>query len=200
MPSVLFVCTANQFRSPLAAGIFRKALVSEGQQRRSPWHIGPIEDWTVESAGTWARDGEPVLRDVLEAGKQLGMDLSEHRSTMVNKRLLSRYDLVLVMQESHHGLLCREYPQLREHIYLLSLVVDQRPYDFQDTHSFLKDVLQVGKAMNALIQRNMHYICVLAMALHNKRNWVSYEDCAEVEYTARQLMRMDALFPPGMVE
>jgi hypothetical protein len=104
------------------------------------------------------------------------------------------------MQESHHSLLCREYPQLREHIYLLSLVVDQRPYDFQDTHRFLTEVLNVGKAMDTLIQRNMHYICVLATALHNKRNWVAYEDCAEVEYTARQLMRMDALFPPGMVE
>ena len=200
MPSVLFVCTANQFRSPLAAAIFRKALVSEGQQRRSPWHIGPIDDWTVESAGTWARDGVPVLRDVLEAGNQLGMDLSEHRSMMVNKGLLSRYDLVLVMQESHHELLCREYPQLREHFYLLSLVVDQSPYDFQDTHRFLKDVLRVGRAMDTLIQRNMHYICVLALALHNKRNWVTYEDCAEVEYTARQLLKVQSLFTPGMVE
>ncbi len=87
-----------------------------------------------------------------------------------------------------------------EHIYLLSLVVDQAAYDFQDTHSFLKDVLKVGRAMDALIQRNMHYICVLALALHNKRNWVAYEDCPEVEYTARQLMRVESLFTPGMVE
>ena len=200
MPSVLFVCTANQFRSPLAAALFQKALVNEAQQRRSPWDIGRLEDWSVDSAGTWARDGEPVLRDVLEAGKQLGVDLSAHRATMANKGLLSRYDLVLVMQESHRGLLCREYPELREHIYLLSLVVDQNPYDFQDTHRFLREVLKVGKAMDTLIQRNMHYICVLAMALHNKRNWVAYEDGAEVEYTARQLLKHQGLFTPGMVE
>jgi protein-tyrosine-phosphatase len=200
MPSVLFVCTANLFRSPLAAAIFQKALQQEGQERKAAWDIGPLGDWTVASAGTWVQEGQPVLRDVLEAGKQLGVDLSAHRSMMVNKQLLAQYDLVLVMQVSHRELLCREYPQFREQIYLLSLVVDQASYDFQDTHRFLQEVLQVGRAMEALIRRNMQYICVLATALHHKWSWVPVDGQAEVEYTAAQLIKVKGLFDPGMVE
>jgi protein-tyrosine phosphatase len=191
---VLFVCTANQFRSPMAAAIFKKALEQEEQERKSPWPIGRVDDWTVGSAGTWAREGEPVLRDVLEAGKQLGIDLSGHRATMVNKKLLSHFDLVLVMQASHRELLCREYPQFKERIYLLSLVIDQKPYDFQDTHRFLREVMRVGGALEALIRRNMHYICVLAMALHNKSNWPSVDGQGEVVYTAERLIRVKGLF------
>ncbi len=200
MPSILFVCTANQFRSPLAAGLFQKALVKEGQERRSPWNIGAVEDWTVDSAGTWAREGQPVLRDVLEAGNRLGVDLSNHRSMQLNKLLLSQYDLVLTMQASHQELLRREYPQFQDRIYLLSLVIDESPHDFQDTHRFLKEVMKVGAGLEELIQRNMHYICVLALALHNRRNWVTYEQNAEVEYVASQLLKVKSLFEPGMVE
>jgi hypothetical protein len=107
---------------------------------------------------------------------------------------------VLVMQSSHRDLLRREYPQLRERIYLLSLVVDQGSYDFPDTHRFLRDVLQVGTALDELVRRNMHYICVLAMALHNQRNWVPPEKNAEVEYVARSLLKVKGLFDPGMAE
>ena len=200
MPSVLFVCTANQFRSPLAAALFQKAMLREGQERNAPWDIGKTEDWTVDSAGTWAQEGQPVLRDVLEAGKLLDVDLSAHRSTKVNKLLLSRYDLVLVMQESHRELLHREYPGLRERIYLLSLVVDQAAYDFQDTHRFLQEVMNVGRALETLIRCNMHYICVLAIALHNKRQWVPNGQHADVEYVASRLVKVKDLFDPGMVE
>ncbi len=83
MPSVLFVCTANRFRSPLAAGIFKKALAEEERQRASSWNIGKASDWDVTSAGLYTVPLLPVLPDVLEAAGQLGIDLSDHRSRPV---------------------------------------------------------------------------------------------------------------------
>ncbi|MGB9521787.1 MAG: low molecular weight phosphatase family protein, partial [Anaerolineales bacterium] len=47
MPSVLFVCTANQCRSPLAQGLFQLAL------------NGQLSGWRIDSAGTWAVNGLP---------------------------------------------------------------------------------------------------------------------------------------------
>ena len=50
MPKVLFVCTANRFRSPLAAAIFKRFLLESQETGR----------WRVSSAGTWTRSGLPV--------------------------------------------------------------------------------------------------------------------------------------------
>ncbi|RPJ38045.1 MAG: low molecular weight phosphatase family protein, partial [Chloroflexi bacterium] len=74
MPSVLFVCMANRFRSPLAAAIFRKSLEEKGL----------AGSWQVGSAGTWATPGQPVIPSVLAAARELGLDLSGHRAARLD--------------------------------------------------------------------------------------------------------------------
>lgn len=170
MPSILFVCTANRFRSPLAAAIFKKAVAEEEAKRPSPWKIGEAGDWRVGSAGSWATPGQTVLPAVLEAAKQLDMDLSAHRSVQVSGPLLSNYDLILVMQESQKEALRSEFPHLHERIYLLSHVVELGSYDIPDAFGSLQEVMEVSAEMNELIRRGLRYLCVLAIALHNQRN------------------------------
>nr|NIM45857.1 hypothetical protein [Nitrososphaeria archaeon] len=51
MPAVLFVCSANQCRSPIAEVLFREHLEQ----------IGIGDEWRVESAGIWAMDGAPAM-------------------------------------------------------------------------------------------------------------------------------------------
>ena len=170
MPSILFVCTANRFRSPLAAGFFEQALSREKKERKCTWPIGQVDDWEVASAGLQAARLQPVLPDVLEAGQQLGLDLSGHRSQRVQDLELSDFDLILVMQEKQKQVLLNEHPELREHIYLLSQVLENDTYDFPDHFRSLHGVRGVGDVMGELIQRNICYICVLAISLHNKRN------------------------------
>ena len=89
MPSVLFICSANRFRSPLAAGIFQKALAEEERQRVSTWSIGRAGDWEVTSAGLQAAPGLPVLPDVLDAAAQLGIDLAGHWSQRGGNRSIA---------------------------------------------------------------------------------------------------------------
>lgn len=169
MPSVLFVCSANQFRSPLAAGIFEKALLEEEKERHSSWNIGKAGDWQVYSAGLYAAPYQPVLPDVLEAARQLGIDLSSHMSQRVADMDLSEYDLIVVMQASHKVALLAAHPGLEEHIYLLSWVVDNENYDIPDSYNSPQGVMGVCVVMNELIRRSLAYVCVLAIALHNKR-------------------------------
>jgi protein-tyrosine-phosphatase len=169
MPSVLFVCSANRFRSPLAAGIFEMALREEEKFRLSAWNIGPASDWLVDSAGLWSQPLQPVLPDVLDAAAQLGIDLSGHWSQRVQDLALSDYDLIIVMQESHRAMLHEQYPELRERIYLFSQVVDYESYDIPDDYDSPQGVMGVCAVMNDLIRRRLSYICVLAIALHNKR-------------------------------
>jgi protein-tyrosine phosphatase len=63
MPSVLFVCRANQFRSPLAAACLQRAIKQ----------VGTGTDWVVESAGTWTKPGLPVPQVVLQVTHRLGL-------------------------------------------------------------------------------------------------------------------------------
>lgn len=142
MPSILFVCTANVCRSPMAMAIFRKLVQAEG------------EDWQVASAGTWAIDGmsvTPKARLVLE---NQGIDISDHRSQQINRNLIDSFDLILTMERSQKEALIAEFPHKANRIYLLSEVIGQvydvkdpigmSLKDFQTTHDELEQTLKSG--------------------------------------------------------
>ena len=168
MTSILFVCTANRFRSPLAAAIFIKVLREEQPpeltrllRRAGPWQVG--------SAGTWATPGQPVLAAVDLAAGHLGLDLSTHRSQCVSRELLSEYDLILTMQSSQKEALQAEFPALADSIYLFSNVIERGSYDIPDLYQSEREALELGLELNELIRRGRERICVLAGALHNER-------------------------------
>jgi protein-tyrosine phosphatase len=166
MPSILFVCTANRFRSPLAAALLQHSLEK----------TGIAESWRIGSAGTWATPGQPVLPSVSKAAQGFGIDLSGHRSTRVSRQLLSNYDLILVMQAGQKEALLSEFPELGEHIYLLSEVVERRSYDIPDSLGRENDVTEISADLEALIQRGLDYICVLATYLNNTRHLSELQD------------------------
>lgn len=176
MPSILFVCSANRFRSPLAAGIFKQALQEAESEPNTSFTVGNAGSWKVGSAGTWTTPGQPVLMETYEAAKSLGLDLSNHRSVQVSEGLLSEYDLILVMQNNQKEALQSEFPQLSEQIYLLSHVVERGSYDIPDAHDSQQEVTEISAELNELIRNGMRYICVLATYLHNIRYGSIYQN------------------------
>ncbi len=86
---VLFVCTGNTCRSPLAVA----ALVAElGEDL-------PYID--VSSAGTSAWEGQPVSEGSLQVALSDGIDLSEHRARRVTASLVRAADVIFVMDPLH---------------------------------------------------------------------------------------------------
>ena len=142
MPSVLFVCTANVCRSPMAMAIFRNLV--QGDQ----------EDWEVASAGTWAIEGVPVTSKALFVLQSKGLDISDHRSQTVSRELIDRFDLILTMEKNQKEALSAEFPQRARRIFLLSemigLVYDVpdpigKPLiDFQNTVNEIEQTLKLG--------------------------------------------------------
>lgn len=159
MPSVLFICTANRFRSPLAAAMFQKNLEQAGMGA----------SWSVSSAGTWATPGEPAIPLAILAARHYTLDLSKHRSRRVDRILLARADLILVMQSSQKEALLTEFPSLKEHIHLLSDVVEQRTYDIPDTFGSEREVAEIVSNLDTLLRQGMESICILATELNMSR-------------------------------
>lgn len=110
-PAVLFVCTANLCRSPMAEALFRAQLKKE----RSDW-----KEWIVDSAGTWAEDGEMATRNSRVVMAERGLDISSHRSQTVSEEMLQNYDLILTMEHGHKEALQVEFPQFAHRVFLLS--------------------------------------------------------------------------------
>lgn len=88
--NILFVCTGNTCRSPLAAVIAVRALEERGWR-----HVA------VKSAGTAALPGASATDHAIAVAAEHGLDLSGHESQPLTGELLDWADLVLGMSTSH---------------------------------------------------------------------------------------------------
>ena len=158
MPSVLFVCTANRFRSPLASAFFQQMLSGA---------IGT--NWMVDSAGTWTSTGLPVLPDVLMIARKYNLDLARHRSKPVTEAILSAHDLILVMESGHREALHSEFPSCSNRIYLLSQAAEERNYDIPDLINSIESMMDVSRNLQELIKSGFSSICDLAIRLQEIR-------------------------------
>src|SRR6266567_2907851 len=106
MKTILFVCTGNVCRSPMAEGIFRQAI-----RNRS--------DYRVHSAGLGAMEGQPPSPYAIQAVRELGIDISGQRSRMLTPELVRQADFIFGMTHSHIDTVMLLYPQAAEKTFLL---------------------------------------------------------------------------------
>jgi len=122
MYSVLFVCTGNQFRSPIAAEVFREHLTRDGRSAQ----------WQVDSAGTWTVSGHRAQREAVELARSVGVNIRGHMTRELDVKMLTDADLVLVMEEGHKESIQVEFPFARNKVYLLSQVLEGVEVDIPD--------------------------------------------------------------------
>ncbi len=123
MSHILCICTGNICRSPMAEVLLERRLEREG-----------LTDWQVESAGTWAADGNLASRHAVQVMADQGLDLMPHRSRAVTRRIVKGVDLVLAMTHNHVEALRLECPDQAANICLLSEMKDSRRYDIDDPY------------------------------------------------------------------
>jgi len=107
--SVLFVCTANQCRSPMAEVMMRNWLEQKGR----------TGSWRVASAGIDASPGIPATGTAQRAMLERGIDLNHHRSQQVSEKLLAESDIILVMEDWHKTQLLKEFPAYADKVCLI---------------------------------------------------------------------------------
>jgi len=88
--SVLFVCTGNLCRSPMAEGILKDRIERKG--------TGGIR---VSSAGTWGLEGEPAAKHAIDVCSDRGIDLAGHVARRLTPAMIQESDLILTMEMEH---------------------------------------------------------------------------------------------------
>ena len=96
--SILFVCSGNTCRSPMAERITAAKLAAHLQLSPAELLARGIR---VYSAGTGAVDGAPASDHAIRALAEIGLDGSTHRSTALHRVPLDRMDAILCMGRSH---------------------------------------------------------------------------------------------------
>ncbi len=97
--TVLFVCSGNTCRSPMAEALTRK-IIGESLGTTSDEQLEG-RGYAVASAGVYAMAGTRATPQAVEALKAMSADLSRHRSQPVTPELLHQADVIYVMGRSH---------------------------------------------------------------------------------------------------
>lgn len=91
---IIFLCTGNTCRSPMAAALFENGLTAEER-----------DQYEVRSFGLAAFGGEPASDYAVDVMAEHGIDIADHRSTPLNRYALSEAELVVCMTEAHSRVL-----------------------------------------------------------------------------------------------
>jgi len=105
--NILFVCTGNTCRSPMAQGLLDDMAKKRGLNLE------------VKSAGIFALDGQRASEEAVEVLKEEGIDISNYKANIIYEDLVEDADLILTMTKSHKEALLSKYDFLKGKVFTL---------------------------------------------------------------------------------
>jgi len=143
--SLVFVCHGNIMRSAFAAARLRQLLGGSGPAV------------AVTSAGVWAQEGKAAEPAARRAAAALGVNLDDHRATPLTTDIVSRADIILVMDFYNLADVFARFPQARGKTQLLSAPGGREreiadPYG-GDVGTVSNTFLQIDRALESILER-----------------------------------------------
>lgn len=113
---ILFICTGNTCRSPMAEAICKVLLA-----RRLRCSFGELEErgLVIRSAGVAASNGAPAAGHAIEVVRDLGGSLENHRSRKIGVNLARQADCIFAMTADHLDALLDAIPEVEHRTFLL---------------------------------------------------------------------------------
>ena len=116
MKKIMFVCSGNICRSPMAH-VYMKKKVEE---------LGFEDEIFVDSCGVFAYTGEKATDYAKEAIIEYGADLSNFEATNIKDTKIYEYDLVFGLTEKHKEIILSLYPMLEGKVFTLKEYADEK--------------------------------------------------------------------------
>jgi glycine hydroxymethyltransferase len=113
MATILFVCTGNICRSPIAEGFLRQMLADRN-----------IAGMDVESAGVSGLDGYPAMPEAVTALFERNVDISSHLARRLTRTMAESADLVVGMSSGHRDAMVRLAPKSAGRTFTLKELVN----------------------------------------------------------------------------
>jgi protein-tyrosine-phosphatase len=115
---ILFVCTGNTCRSPMAEAIARKLIAD-----RLGCRTDQLEDRgvIVQSAGLSAMSGGGAAAEAIEILSAMGMDLAAHESQPLTGQMVRYADMILTMTRAHRQSILSQWPDAAARTELLAI-------------------------------------------------------------------------------
>jgi protein arginine phosphatase len=105
--SIVFICTGNTCRSPMAAALCRQLLA-----QRLGCQVDELAErgYEVNSAGIAALAGEPAAAEAIDTVRELGGDLTQHASQPLTAELARHADYLITMTQGHQTAILGHFP------------------------------------------------------------------------------------------
>ncbi|NOX57381.1 MAG: threonylcarbamoyl-AMP synthase [Planctomycetes bacterium] len=113
---ILFVCSGNTCRSPMAEGFCRKAIAAHLECEEAELPARKIQ---VHSAGASAFGGAGASGGAVEAAIEFGISLNGHRARPLDEILIHQADYIYCMSEGHRSAVLAMAPEAAEKTFLL---------------------------------------------------------------------------------
>ena len=110
--NILFVCTGNICRSPMAKVIFEDMITKSPELTSA--HIA------VKSAGILNLDHHKASDEAVQLMRERGLDMTEHRSRHIDQDLIDWSDIILVMENEHRENISGQFPHVQKKVLMLS--------------------------------------------------------------------------------
>ena len=122
----------------------------------------------VDSAGMWARDGQPASEDAITVLAGRGIALADHRSRSLTPTMLDRADIVLVMEEAHRRSIFHLAPKHLRKVLLLTELIGEHD-DVEDPYGgpiegYVNAEAQLETLIDAGLPRLLQYLGIAPLA------------------------------------
>lgn len=149
--SILFVCSGNICRSPLAEGLLKYYIDSSETLARCE-----IE---VSSAGTFDTEPSAASEYSQVVAREFGADITGHISRHLTRKIIMEADLIVVMAENHYEFIADIFPDMIDKVKFLSEFSDGKRDDIPDPYGYGIDYYrEVGDLINENVLSLVSYL------------------------------------------
>ena len=139
--NLLVLCYGNIYRSPFVANYLKKLLADR-------------EDICIKSAGFYPKSDRPSVEEFVILCKEYGVDLTAHRSTVVNNEMLEWADIIIIMDRKNWDQLKVFDEHYREKIYWIAAGEDCGSVEIQDPYGLpINDIRAICNQMTSASEK-----------------------------------------------